>query len=108
LKGKSLQNILCKLCLAVAIYHLWRLVNDLCYGNTPLTEEALVARIKGNVRIRVLSSRKLKNLSGSLSHSSGVCKNVVLFLVLVFCGYWLCNNLFWLLVCCVESLFSCL
>jgi hypothetical protein len=68
LKGKSLQNILCKLCLAAAIYHLWRLMNDLCYGNTPLTEEALVAWIKWDVRTRVLSSRKLKNLLGSLSH----------------------------------------
>jgi len=67
LKGKSLQNILCKLCLAAAIYHLWRLRNDLCYGNTPLTEEALVARIKGEVRARVLSSRKLKNISGSIA-----------------------------------------
>jgi hypothetical protein len=67
LKGKSQQTILCKLCLAATIYHLWRLRNDLCYGNTPLTEEALVARIKREVRTRVLSSRKLKNLSGSLA-----------------------------------------
>jgi hypothetical protein len=66
LRGKSLQNILCKLCLVAAIYHLWRLRNDFCYGNTPLTKEALVARIKGEVRARVLSSRKMKNISDSI------------------------------------------
>jgi len=67
LKGKSLQNILCKLCLAAAIYHLWRLRNGLCYGNNPLTEEALVTRIKGEVRARVLSSRKLKDILDSIA-----------------------------------------
>jgi hypothetical protein len=67
LKGKSLQTILYKLCLAATIYRLWRLRNDLCYGNTPSTEEALVAQIKGEVRTRVLSSRKMKNISGSLA-----------------------------------------
>lgn len=67
MRGKSLQNILCKLCLVAAIYHLWRLMNDLCYGNTPLTEEALVARTEGEIRTQVLSSRKLKNISGSLA-----------------------------------------
>lgn len=67
LKGKSLQNTLCKLCLAAAVYHIWRMKNDHCYGNTPLTEEALVDRIKGEVRARVMSSKKLKNSSGRLS-----------------------------------------
>jgi superfamily II helicase len=67
LKGKSLQKTLCKLCLAAAVYHIWRLRNDLCYGNTPLTEEALVDRIKGEVRTRVMSRKKLKNSSGRLS-----------------------------------------
>jgi superfamily II helicase len=56
LKSKSLQNTLCKLCLAAAVYHIWRLMNDLCYGNTPLTEEALVDRIKGEIRTRVMSN----------------------------------------------------
>jgi hypothetical protein len=31
-------------------------MNDLCYGNTPLTEEALVDRIKGEIRTRVMSN----------------------------------------------------
>jgi hypothetical protein len=67
LKSKSLQNTLCKFCLVAAVYHIWRLRNDLCYGNTPLIEEALVDRIKGEVRTRVMSSRKMKNSSGCLS-----------------------------------------
>jgi hypothetical protein len=43
LKGRSLQVLVCKLCLVVAVYHLQRLRNDLCQGNTPRTEETLVA-----------------------------------------------------------------
>jgi hypothetical protein len=35
LKGRSLQVLICKLCLAATIYHLWRLRNDLCNVNTP-------------------------------------------------------------------------
>jgi hypothetical protein len=41
--------------------------SELCYGNTPLTGEALVDRIKGEVRTRVMSNKKLKNSSGRLS-----------------------------------------
>lgn len=29
LMGKGMQVILCKLCLAAAVYHVWRLRNDL-------------------------------------------------------------------------------
>lgn len=46
LKGKGLHTTLCKLGLAAVVYHIWRLRNELCFGNSPLTEEALVARIK--------------------------------------------------------------
>jgi hypothetical protein len=45
MEGCSLQVLICKLCLAAVVYHLWCLRNDLCHGNTPRTEEALVARI---------------------------------------------------------------
>jgi hypothetical protein len=30
LRGRSLQVLICKLCLAAAVYHVWRLRNDLC------------------------------------------------------------------------------
>jgi hypothetical protein len=45
LKGRGLQVLLYKLCLAVAVNHLWRLRNDLCHVNTPWMEEAFVAQI---------------------------------------------------------------
>jgi hypothetical protein len=61
LKGKNLQVILCKLCLAAAVYHVWRLRNDLCFGNTPLTEEDMVARIKWEVRTRAMYNSRFKN-----------------------------------------------
>jgi hypothetical protein len=35
MKGRSLQMLLYKLCLAEVVYHLWCLRNDLCHGNTP-------------------------------------------------------------------------
>jgi hypothetical protein len=34
LKGRSLQVLLCKLCLAAVVYHLWRLRNDFYHGKT--------------------------------------------------------------------------
>jgi hypothetical protein len=43
LKGRSLQVLLCKLCLVAVVYHLWRLRNDFYHGNTSQTEETLVA-----------------------------------------------------------------
>jgi hypothetical protein len=59
LKGKGPHTTLCKLGLAAAVYHIWRLRNELCFGNSPLIEEALVARIKWDVRTKVLT-RKFK------------------------------------------------
>jgi hypothetical protein len=58
-KGKGLHTTLCKLGLAAAVYHIWKLRNELCFGNSPLTEEALIAQIKWDVRTKVLT-RKFK------------------------------------------------
>jgi hypothetical protein len=66
LKGKELQVILCQLSLAAAVYHVWRLINDLCFGNSLLSEEALVACVKWEVRTRVMSNRKFKSSSLSV------------------------------------------
>jgi len=57
-KGRSLQVLVCKLCLAATVCHLWRLRNDLCHGNTPRTEETLVAQIQWEVRSRLLFRQK--------------------------------------------------
>jgi hypothetical protein len=57
MEGCSLQVLICKLCLAAVVYHLSCLRNDLCHGNTPRTEEALVARIQWEVRSRIMFRR---------------------------------------------------
>jgi hypothetical protein len=66
LKRKNLQIILCKLCLAFDVYHVWWLRNDLCFGNIPLSEEVLVARIKWEVRARAMYNRRFKKSSISV------------------------------------------
>jgi len=40
MKGKSLQVILCKLCLAATMYHILRLRSDLCH-EIPLRQKRL-------------------------------------------------------------------
>jgi hypothetical protein len=70
LKGKGPQASLCKLCLAAVVYHIWRQRNDLCHGNVPKTEEALVATIKWEVRLRFMakSAGKKTALNVDLVH----------------------------------------
>jgi superfamily II helicase len=58
--GKSLMANLCKLCLAASIYHLWKLRNDLCHGNTPRTEEVVVKNIRWEVQSRVMVKGRFK------------------------------------------------
>jgi hypothetical protein len=55
LHGKSLKSGLGKLCFGACVYHLWKQWNALLHGNTPKTEEALVAQIKWEVRSRILA-----------------------------------------------------
>jgi UTP:GlnB (protein PII) uridylyltransferase len=66
LKGHGLQALLCKLCLAATVYHLWRLRNDLCHRNTPRTKEALVAQIQWEVRSRLMFRRKIERSAMSV------------------------------------------
>jgi hypothetical protein len=47
LKDKSRQAILCKLCLATVVYHLWRQRNELCHGNTPYRKRLLELKLNG-------------------------------------------------------------
>jgi hypothetical protein len=55
LKGKSLHDTICRLCLGATIYHLWRHRNDLLHGNTPCSEELLVQQVKWEVRSRLIA-----------------------------------------------------
>jgi hypothetical protein len=60
LTGSSLLVNLCRLCLAASVYHLWKLRNDLCHGNIPRTEEAVVKQIKWEVRSRIMAKGRFK------------------------------------------------
>jgi hypothetical protein len=57
LKGKGLHTTLCKLSLAAAVYHIWSLRNELCFDKFLLSEEALVARIKCDIRTKVITRK---------------------------------------------------
>jgi len=58
--GRSLMANLCRLCLAASIYHLWKLQNDLCHGNTSRTEDVVVKNIRWEVRARVMAKGRFK------------------------------------------------
>ncbi|XP_062161853.1 uncharacterized protein LOC133868855 [Alnus glutinosa] len=58
--GRSLMANLCRLFLVASIYHLWKLRNDLCHGNTPRTEEVVVKNIRWEVRTRVMAKGRFK------------------------------------------------
>jgi hypothetical protein len=65
-KGKSLKSALCKLCLGVAVYHLWRQRNDLLHGNPPCSEEAIVSHIKWQAQARLLAKGSVKLIGNKL------------------------------------------
>jgi len=62
LKGKSLHDTICRLCLGATIYHLWRHRNDLLHGNTPRSEELLVQQVKWEVRSRLIARCSAKRI----------------------------------------------
>jgi hypothetical protein len=65
--GKTIKACLGKLCIVAVVYHLWRQRNDIQHGNTPRTEEALVAQILWEVRAKVLARGTVKGLSKHMS-----------------------------------------
>jgi hypothetical protein len=69
--SKSLQVSLCKLCFAATVSHIWKQINDSCHGNTPRTEEAIVAQIKWEVRLRIMAKGTVKRTAHNvnLAHS---------------------------------------
>lgn len=54
LKGKSLQTRLCKLSLGAVVYYIWIQRNNLIHGNVVCSEEGLIARIKWEIRSRLM------------------------------------------------------
>jgi hypothetical protein len=54
LKGKSLKTRLCKLSLGAVVYHIWIQRNNLIHGNVVCSEEGRIARIKWEIRSRLM------------------------------------------------------
>jgi hypothetical protein len=67
LQGTNLKACLGRLCLGAVIYHIWRHRNDIQHGNTPKSEEAIVANIMWEIRSTMLAKGKFKNLSKHLA-----------------------------------------
>jgi len=61
--GKSLKACLGRLCLGATVYHLWRHRNNLIHSKTPRSEEAILAQIKWDVRVRVIAQGRFKKLT---------------------------------------------
>lgn len=86
--------MLCKLCFASTLYHLWRQRNDLCNGNTPRTEERIETQTICEVRARILFKRKIQTseecskcqVSSYVEHAVSAALSVNVFGV-VFCCY---------------------
>jgi len=53
LRGRSLQSCLGRLCFAAVVYHLWQQRNALLHSNNPWTEEAILAQVRWEVRMRM-------------------------------------------------------
>lgn len=62
-KEKSLKNNLCKASLASTIYHLWIERNNSIFSCTSSTKEVLVAKVKKDIRDKVLEASKVAHLS---------------------------------------------
>jgi hypothetical protein len=60
LKGEGLKTRLCKLSLGAVVYHLWLHWNNLIHGNKLISEEPLIAKIKWEVRSRLMGKGKYR------------------------------------------------
>jgi len=54
-KGNSLQDLICKLSFGSTVYNLWKLRNDLKFGNDLLSEEKLLQKVCWQVRNWIVS-----------------------------------------------------
>jgi hypothetical protein len=55
MRGKSLHVAALKLCLAASVYNLWIQRNLLLHSDTPRSEDALLSKIKWEVKVRLIS-----------------------------------------------------
>jgi hypothetical protein len=55
MKGKNVKDTVIKLCFAAATYNLWLHRNALFHGRSPKSEEALLSKIRWEVKIRLLA-----------------------------------------------------
>ncbi|XP_062153008.1 uncharacterized protein LOC133861274 [Alnus glutinosa] len=72
LKKDCLKTRLCMLCLGAAVYHIWKHRNDILHGNIPSAEEAILAKIKWEVRARILVKGTYKKNAENLIFCSSL------------------------------------
>jgi hypothetical protein len=48
------------------VYHLWKQRNDLKHGNTPKSLEAIIARIRWEIRARIMAKGRFKESDANL------------------------------------------
>jgi len=62
-RGKSLQSCLGRLCFSAVVYHLWQQRNALLHSNNPRMEEAILAQVRWEVRMRIMAKGHFKRLN---------------------------------------------
>jgi hypothetical protein len=60
MRGKNLHAIARKLYLAAALYNIWIQRNAFMHNGSPRTEEALLSKIRWEVKVRLLSKASQK------------------------------------------------
>jgi hypothetical protein len=60
LRSDCLKSRLCRLFLGAAVYHLWKHRNGILHENSLSYEEQIVAKIKWDVRARIMSKGPYK------------------------------------------------
>jgi hypothetical protein len=60
LKGCGLKTSLCRLSLGAVVYNHWKHRNDIKHGNTPLSEDRIIQKIKWEICTRILSKGRFK------------------------------------------------
>jgi hypothetical protein len=80
---------LCRLCLAASIYHLWKLRNDLCHGNTLRTEEVVVKNIRWEVQTRAMAKGRFRRPAQNEKLAKLWNLSVFSLFSEVGCGIWL-------------------
>jgi hypothetical protein len=64
--GLILKSSLCRLSLGTVEYHIWKHRNDLKHGNSILSEQRILQRIKWEVCTSILAKGRFKSIEENL------------------------------------------